>query len=550
MNTPHYVPNVPPMTAIMPSMEVVQQQTAVNHTIANHIQSWGRRATHEQNAIDAQNINATIAQLQQINILSLPKGLTVYANPPIDILPEKPRKLIYAVAAAFDVPVEMVMACLLAAAFIAARGSFKIRISECHIEMLTAYLIVSAGSGQRKSATGEFFLKVFKDEEAALQRAFAAEGHDTARGLSRAVVKKVEAALAERFADLVAQHGDIEKAETTLADEIADLGRLQKSASKRTAVPRLLANISTSEKLAEEMGLRGEVMGIFDSEGGAITKLLEYPQMMDLYLKAFTGESFASDTKTAGSVHLDCPVLAMCIVAQPNVLEAAYRNEEAVGRGLMPRFLPLFVPYRLAGWNGVRPEIPAELIEWFQELIRGLLRIRLPDPDGTGRVLHILDLNPAAKVEADRYRMLIEQQLRDGWFEQYAAFGSKLVGHAVRLAGAVHLLKVDDPQKHMVDGETMACGVALAEFFRAHAAAAFTPEARDGVAYGPKILKWIRRHRPWKFAERDAQRGVGRINIVQLRAGLDQLERHNYVRSLITSAGRTYVVHPGAFSVF
>ena len=74
--------------------------------------------------------------------------------------------------------------------------------------------------------------------------------------------------------------------------------------------------------------------------------------------------------------------------------------------------------------------------------------------------------------------MEIEDHLRNGWFERYTAFGNKLVGHAVRLAGAVHFLKVVDPQIHTIDGESMKSGIALAEFFRVHAAAAFTPEAR------------------------------------------------------------------------
>ena len=128
------------------------------------------------------------------------------------------------------------------------------------------------------------------------------------------------------------------------AGKIADLENMKKSVSKDMVAPRLLANISTLEKLAEEMALRGEVMGIFDAEGGALKKIIGAPKMLDLCLKAYTGEAFASDTKTAGSVHMNCPVLAMCIVAQPNILEAAYRNDEAVGRGLMPRFcLSLFV---------------------------------------------------------------------------------------------------------------------------------------------------------------------------------------------------------------
>ena len=149
--------------------------------------------------MDAQNINTAISQLGQTTLLALPRGLEIYARPPIDVLPENARELILAVSAAFDVPVEMALACMLAAAFIAVRGKFKIRVDEHHSERLTAYLLVSAASGQRKSAVVEFFLKIFLSEEALFQRQFAATGLKTARKMRQAFVQKIEVELTERL---------------------------------------------------------------------------------------------------------------------------------------------------------------------------------------------------------------------------------------------------------------------------------------------------------------------------------------------------------------
>ena len=197
-------------------------------------------------------------------------------------------------------------------------------------------------------------------------------------------------------------------------------------------------------------------------------------------------------------------------------------------------------------------DIPAPLIEWYAEQVRKLVRVPIPVGQAGERSFHMLELSWAAAAELDRYRRTVDRQMRNGDFEHYAAFGSKLVGHAVRLAGIVHLLTHEAPQSHPIGEETMACGTALAEFFRQHAAAAFCPDARDGVTYAPMILKWMTRHRVWHFTERDAHRGIGsgRHTIAQVRAGIDELERHNYVRSLFTSAGRTQVVHPSAYVTF
>ena len=51
------------------------------------------------------------------------------------------------------------------------------------------------------------------------------------------------------------------------------------------------------------------------------------------------------------------------------------------------------------------------------------------------------------------------------------------------------------------------------------------------------------------FTERQAHRGVGssRYKMPQVRAGLDELEKHNFLRSLFTSSGRIHVVNPSVW---
>jgi hypothetical protein len=95
----------------------------------------------------------------------------------------------------------------------------------------------------------------------------------------------------------------------------------------------------------------------------------------------------------------------------------------------------------------------------------------------------------------------------------------------------------------------MICGIALADFFRQHAAVAFDPTARRGIVVGRKILSWIQRDRRIEFKDRDAQRGAcsGRGKVEEVRAGLDILERHNLIRRGIRNGESTNVVHPHAY---
>ena len=542
-----YSPVLPNVQYSPLNLNDVQQQTLTNNAIAGHLRSWENRATQELKAFDHQNLTTTTANLAQLPIFPLSDGIMVNAPLPFNRLPRKARQLIRAISAEFEVPQEMVTACLLATISIAAQGKFKVRVNDHHIEVLTLYLLVAAASGKRKSVTVDFFRNIIQTVEGELRHECAARGSGALRKLAAATIKKMEAKLADRFAELIAEHGDIEVAEELLAKEISDLEQLKASLSKRKALPRILVGISTLEKLAEIMAGQDEAIGLLDAEGGALKNIIKNPDMLDLVLKGFTGEPFSYDTKTAGSVSMTCPTLTICFIAQLTVLEAAYQNEELIARGMMPRFLSVILSNHVQTSLNPHDGIPQELTEWILETVRRLVRIRQPEAADGKRCPHVIDLSPGAKAEIDHYSLMIKQQIQNGVFDQYSAFGDKLVGQAVRLAGVIHLMTAEDPLSETIDAEAMRCGVALAEFFRQHAAIAFSPEARDSVIFAPKILKWIRRHRIRDFTETNALRGVGHAKIAQIRAGLDELDRHNFVRRVYTARGRTYCVHPNAY---
>jgi hypothetical protein len=290
---------------------------------------------------------------------------------------------------------------------------------------------------------------------------------------------------------------------------------------------------------------QGEAIGIFEAEGGFWKHRLR-PSGDDILLKSYTGESFGSDTKTQGSVFLRAPVVAICTLVQPNVLEALYRDADLVEHGLVPRMLPILAPSQIP--YSFQTEVPNELMIWFRSHVRSLLEIERPQGDVDERTFHTLTLTPEAKAEFDLFSQEVGRQMAAGMFEGYQAFGSKLAGHAVRLAGAMHLLKHGSPHHHEIDRDSMISGIALAEFFRQHAKVAFDPCARNGVLYAQKILAWIQRSRPAQFTEREAHRhACSRANIDQVRAGLDELERHNFIWRYVTGKSPICVVHPHAY---
>ena len=81
-------------------------------------------------------------------ILPLRKRLELAAQMPFQRLPAQALAFCETLATVHEVPIEMVVFLLIGAMFIAARGSFKIKISSHYYEVLTAYMILSVDSGQ------------------------------------------------------------------------------------------------------------------------------------------------------------------------------------------------------------------------------------------------------------------------------------------------------------------------------------------------------------------------------------------------------------------
>jgi len=497
---------------------------------------------------DIQILDAVRYQLSQHPVYQLPQSPAVQAPLPIHLLPQSARDLVTSSASAIGVHPEIALACLFAAVFIAARGNYRVRVNDHHMEALTEYVLVSAPSGQRKSAILEFYRAVFITVQAEMQAAYVENGLANDRNILHAALKKAEAALADRLQKKTAELGAVDLARMALKEDMNAIENLRKSARDCRSLPRLLVDTSTPEALAFEMAVQSEAIGIFEAEGGIWKNRLPSSRD-DILLKAYTGEPFASDTRTQGAVRLQAPIAAICNLVQPNVFNAVYTNADLVEHGLVPRVLPLIAP----SWTPLEiplfTEVPAGLAEWYDKLIRTLLKIQRPAGQDGVRTIHTLTVSNEAKAEFDRFshycRGITVERAQDG-IGGYQAFISKLAGHAVRLAGAVHLMKHPIPQNHQIDAESMQCGTAFAEYFRLHATVAFDESARDGISHAPLILDWLRRHRLPHFTERQAQRGIGsgRHKVAQVRAGLDVLCRHNYVHGTYISKGLVYVTNP------
>lgn len=507
-----------------------------------------RAFKNQQEMHDNQTIHGVRQQLANTWVWPLPETPDVRAVMPVNRLPTKALELVQACATSIGTHPEVLVICLFAAMFTAARGSFRIQISEHHIETLTGYFIVSAPSGHKKSAAMETFRRVFVDIENERQARYCGEGRLDEGKILKAAIKKAESGLAQKLLQMTQKLGSPEAARASMTEELRAHQQLLRKFKKGSSLPRILADVTTLEALPFEMEAQGEALAIMEAEGSAWKRLKSTPN--DIVLKAFAGEPSASDTKTLGSVSLKAPVLSICILAQPVVLKDVYDDTRSVERGLVPRILPYIAPGRILIDNPSGMPIQASLLDWYDAHIRALLAIQRPVGEEGERTFHTLTLAPDAKTEFEAYSHFcrgLEKNVNGVEAGGYRSFLNKLPGHAVRLAGAIHLMKCPDPQKRQIDRDSVAVGAAFADFFREHAAVAFDPTARDGITIANKVLKWLHKHPCSNFSVRDAHRGVGSNNHKsdQVEAGLEVMQANGYIRGIIMSSGQLrYVVNP------
>lgn len=185
-----------------------------------------------------------------------------------------------------------------------------------------------------------------------------------------------------------------------------------------------------------------------------------------------------------------------------------------------------------------------DITDLISSKIRSILKINRPESRDGERTYHTIQLTDDSRDLWSQFAAVCRDKVQNGFFPNCEAFGEKLAGHAIRLAGTVHFLKYDFPHEHRIDATSMEAGIALAEFFAKHAVIAYGENSQLGIKYALKILKWMDCHRRTQFTERQALRGVGHCKIIDIRAGLEVLEQHGYVGRYFNAKTTYCIVNP------
>jgi hypothetical protein len=499
----------------------MREDTDINNTVSRCIESRERREKAELRVLDAHQQNNFRQQLAQRPIFPVPTDLDIQAEFPLAALPPDMVRIIREVTDSLQVPIEAVGSALIGASAIAARGNFQIGVKPGYNEALTVYIVLGLASGGRKSAIVSFFRQIFNTVEQERQIAFDRDA--TECKLTKDILKSIKKHVQKEELATFLPEGALSYSETA-AIVAEKLKPIQEKIDKVDWRPRFLIDSPTLKELAVAMGTQDEAIGIMEAEGG-IWKNRVLSNVDDILLKGFTMEPFSDETSTAKSVILSAPCLAICSLVQMDVAETLYSRSKLKDHGVLPRILVVFAKWRGGPKRVDIPPISTDVTALYEDKIRSLLNITRPEGQKGVRTWHTIELSPEARAVLLPFEQEVNWRIHEGHFANFESFGEKLIGHAIRLAGIVHLWQHRQPHAHSIGAKAMQAGIELARFYSQHAMAVFDLERLQAIKFANRILKWLKREPKPIFSKREAQRALGRCHAPEVQAGINELER-------------------------
>ncbi len=250
---------------------------------------------------------------------------------PLDVLPDWLQRYIINYHENTGVSKDFCAACILGAISTAVNGHLTIHFNTTHYEAAQLYILFIGRSGTMKSSTlSEFYRPI---------TTWLTEKNDSVRSHNQLIMKEI-AQLEEKQKNAGRKKENTEGIESQIEEKKAEL---------RLEYPIRYTDV-TPEALARRMAVAGGCATLASTEGNLIHLLTgkngsqkgNMPNL-DVFLQGADGEPVVISRVTTGDTVIHHANLSVLLAAQPDLLEELSKNKEAVGRGLVPRFL-VFAP--------------------------------------------------------------------------------------------------------------------------------------------------------------------------------------------------------------
>ncbi len=460
---------------------------------------------------------------------------------PTDVLPGWVRRWVEAEARATQTPPALAgmlgLSCLAAAC----AKTVIVRVTPQWTEPVNLFTATAMAPGERKSAVFADATRPIGDFEAAqlAERAPEIAEAEGRRKIAEQALTKVQKAAAEAVGP--------ERAKLLLE---ADAQARDLAATKVPALPRLLADDCSPEKLASllaEQGGRIAVMApegdVFELMGGRYSA--NGAPNFGVYLRGHAGDDLRVDRVGRRSEFVRAPALTIGLAIQPDIVAGLATKPGFRGRGLLARFLYV-LPESLVGRRAIDPPpVPDDVREEYHRNLTALLGLHpstRADAYGNPEP-HALDLAADARQTLRSFRAALEPRLGEiGDLDHIRDWAGKLAGAVARVAGLLHMALhavQEEPWARPIADTTMMAAIQLGtDFLVPHALAAFAQMGADpAMADAQYVLRVLGAHDLVCFTQRDLFQLVkGRFKTVEpLERALVILEEHGYARPLAPS---------------
>lgn len=277
------------------------------------------------------------------------------------------------------------------------------------------------------------------------------------------------------------------------------------------ASPRFVIDDATPEKLVNMLFQQGGKIALLSPEGGLFERLAgksaSGTDVVEVYLKSHAADDIRLDRIGRGEEFIEKPALSLGLAVQPSMIRALATKDGFRGRGLLARFLYSMPTCNIGARKTDSECVPKETSDLYEECMVDLMRLKADKA-------HLITFSEKARIRFARFEAWVEPRLAEGGeLYDFADWGSKLPGAAVRIAGILHCCdSVADgkkPEEAEINEEVVERALKIAWYFVGHAKIAFN-EMRYGEIHdnAKAILEWLKRDGRNMIGRRDIYRAL------------------------------------------
>ena len=474
-----------------------------------------------------------------------PHGLPAPDPPPtfpLASLPTWAQAHVVAVAEQVQVPIDASATLAIGALFAASTGRANVHVSDSWTEPVCAYLVIAMRSGAGKSPAEKYVVRWLRDWQRDRIEAARNAHDDAALGLRHARKKlaNLEGGMGE-MSDLLAAAAEVRTAEANMPP-----------------LPRLLADDATPEAVAGLLAAHEQRLAILSTEADLFDMLLKgkpgQRQNMNVYLKAWGGDSFTRDRKGGNETgpewsELTNPHMTVSVAVQPTVLARLQADDELVSRGFAARFM-FALPADMIGRRDQTKRFGGGKVA--TEPAYNATATALADRWATWANPADLRFDQRGASLLEAFLVEIEPQLAEGQpLAGLAEWANKLHATIARYAGLLHIAEGRDTTAP-IDADTVARAIDLGRYWLGHATAVLGLAVEHTVKQAEIVLEWAASNGA-RFRLTDCQRairrpGEGLDKIADFVAPIELLIDLGWVRPVDNSDWRADVGVKGAKS--